>query len=87
MIAAQRGYEKVNGINKSAGVFYCWDRNVTTAAHAAEMNRLVPGPRLMILPCGHGTYMMADETGSTYSYFIDFLINQVKKFLNSNLSI
>ncbi|HMR82065.1 MAG TPA: alpha/beta hydrolase [Niabella sp.] len=72
---------------KAPVFFIVGDRDVTTAAHAAEMNRLVPGSWLMIVPCGHGTYMIADETGSTNSDFIDFLINQVKKFLNSNLSI
>lgn len=63
--------------------FIAGDKDVTTAAHAAEMNRLVSGSRLMILPCGHGSYMMADETGRTDSGLIDFSINQVEKFLNS----
>ncbi|WP_460683926.1 alpha/beta fold hydrolase [Niabella aquatica] len=63
--------------------FIAGDKDVITAAHIAAMGKMVPDSRLMILPCGHGTYMMADETGVTDSDLIDFTMSQIRKFVNS----
>lgn len=79
-----QGWENSALTSITAPVFFiAGDRDVITAEHTVEMSRLVPCSRLMILPCGHGSYMMADETGSTDSDLIDFSVNQVKKFLNN----
>ncbi|MBX2923378.1 MAG: alpha/beta hydrolase [Chitinophagaceae bacterium] len=59
------------------------DSDVMKAEHMAEMHRLVPGSRLMILPTGHGTYMMADENGNANKALIDFTVAQVEYFLSN----
>ena len=57
------------------------DRDVIKVSHAAELHTLFPDSRLLILPSGHGTYMMADEHGHTNNRTIDFTILKVKNFL------
>lgn len=57
------------------------DKDVMTAGHLAEMHRLVPGSALMILPVGHGSYMMADENRKIDDALIDFTVRQVENFL------
>lgn len=57
------------------------DRDAIKVSHAAELHTLFPDSRLLILPSGHGTYMMADEHGHTNNRTIDFTILKVKNFL------
>lgn len=59
------------------------DKDVIKSQHIAEMNQLIPNSRLMILPAGHGKYIMADENGKIDSELIDFTISQIRNFLNS----
>jgi hypothetical protein len=33
------------------------DRDVVTVGHAAELARLIPGARLLVLPATHGDYL------------------------------
>jgi len=59
------------------------DRDMIKSQHIVEMNQLIPHSRLMILPAGHGNYMMADENGNVDAELIDFTISQIRKFLNT----
>lgn len=59
------------------------DRDVIKPQHLTEMNQLIPDSRLMILPAGHGNYMMANENGKVDTELIDFTISQIRNFLNS----
>ncbi|GGG60085.1 alpha/beta fold hydrolase [Epilithonimonas arachidiradicis] len=59
------------------------DKDVIKVQHIAEMNQLIPHSKVMILPAGHGNYMMADENGNSDTELIDFTMSQIKKFLNS----
>ncbi|SHJ93519.1 alpha/beta fold hydrolase [Epilithonimonas mollis] len=58
------------------------DKDVVKSQHIAEMSQLTPDSRLMILPAGHGDYMMADENGTIDKELIDFTILQIRSFLN-----
>ncbi|MFT3948047.1 MAG: alpha/beta hydrolase [Agriterribacter sp.] len=68
---------------RSPVLFMAGDSDVMKTEHMVEMQRLVPGSRLMIFPSGHGSYMMADENGNVDKGLIDFTVAQVKKFLNN----
>ncbi|ODS87567.1 MAG: alpha/beta hydrolase [Cytophagaceae bacterium SCN 52-12] len=68
---------------KAQVLFIAGDRDVMKAGHVAEMCREVPGARLMILPAGHGHYMMADESGHTDQALIDFTAAQICRFLDA----
>ncbi len=63
--------------------FISGDKDVMKAEHVSEMHSLVAGSYLMILPAGHGTYMMADGNGNADTCLIDFTVSQVEKFLNN----
>ena len=56
------------------------DKDVMSTKHLAEMAAIIPEARLLILPTGHGTYMMADENGKKDPALIDFTVNQIEKF-------
>lgn len=58
------------------------DKDVVKAEHFTEMHRLVPASSLMILPAGHGSYMMADEKGMVNKALVDFTVWQIETFLN-----
>ncbi|MDQ0782198.1 alpha/beta fold hydrolase [Chryseobacterium sp. W4I1] len=62
-------------------LFISGDKDVMKPEHVVEMWRLVPNAQLMILPAGHGSYMMADFEGNTDHQLIDMTANQVVKFL------
>ena len=68
---------------QSPVLFIAGDNDVMKATHLAEMHSLVPASRLMILPSGHGNYMMADEDGHIDKALIDFTVTQVERFLNN----
>jgi pimeloyl-ACP methyl ester carboxylesterase len=63
-------------------LFISGDKDVMKPEHVVEMWRLVPDAELMILPAGHGSYMMADFEGNTDHHLIDMTANEVVKFLN-----
>lgn len=63
--------------------FISGDKDVVKPEHGAEMHSLVPGSSLMVLPAGHGGYMMADEKGYIDNHLIDFTVSRVEKFLNN----
>ncbi|PIF46351.1 pimeloyl-ACP methyl ester carboxylesterase [Chryseobacterium sp. 52] len=74
-----------DGILKSIEVpalFISGDKDVMKPEHVVEMWRLIPGSQLMILPAGHGSYMMADFEGNTDHSLIDMTVHEVTKFLN-----
>ncbi|KMQ64739.1 alpha/beta hydrolase [Chryseobacterium angstadtii] len=58
------------------------DKDVMKPEHTVEMWRLIEDSQLMILPAGHGSYMMADFEGNTDHLLIDMTVNEVIKFLN-----
>lgn len=62
-------------------LFISGDKDVMKPEHMVEMWRLVPNAQLMILPAGHGSYMMADFEGNTDHQLIDMTANEVVKFL------
>jgi len=62
-------------------LFISGDKDVMKPEHVVEMWRLVPNAQLMILPAGHGSYMMADFEGNTDHQLIDMTANEVVKFL------
>ncbi|KPE52650.1 alpha/beta fold hydrolase [Chryseobacterium indologenes] len=64
-------------------LFISGDQDVMKPEHVVEMWRLVKGSQLMILPAGHGSYMMADFEGNTDSGLIDLTVHEIEKFLNS----
>lgn len=63
--------------------FISGDKDVVKPTHLAEMSALTPNSQLMIFPCGHGGYMMADENGSVNKILIDFTVGQAKNFLTN----
>lgn len=67
---------------RSPTLFICSDRDIMKPEHSAEMWRLVADARLMILPAGHGGYMMADENGNVDKQLIDFTTLRIVDFLN-----
>ncbi|WP_353146128.1 alpha/beta hydrolase [Chryseobacterium sp.] len=67
---------------QSPTLFITGDKDVMKPEHTVAMWRLVEGARLMILPAGHGAYMMADFDGSLDTNLIDFTSAEVEKFLN-----
>ncbi|REC79956.1 alpha/beta hydrolase [Chryseobacterium elymi] len=74
--------EKVLTSIKAPALFISGDKDVMKPEHVVEMWRLVPKSQLMILPAGHGSYMMADFEGNIDSGLINFTVSEVTKFLN-----
>ncbi|WP_265130306.1 alpha/beta fold hydrolase [Chryseobacterium oranimense] len=74
--------EKILTSIKAPTLFISGDRDVMKPEHVTEMWRLVPGSRLLILPAGHGSYMMADFEGNTDADLINLTANETIKFLN-----
>lgn len=57
------------------------DKDVMKVDHLAAIAAAIPGARLMVLPTGHGTYLMPDENGHADFELIDFTTNQIEQFL------
>ena len=85
MIHFQDWEEDRLGLITAPAFFIVGDRDVMTTVHVAEMSRLVPRSRLMVLPATHGTYMTAGEHGNADTALIDFTILQVAQFLENRL--
>lgn len=78
-----RDWDKSVLNNIEAPVFFiAGDRDVMKPGHVAEMSREVPEARLMILPAGHGSYIMPDESGRSDHALIDFTVSQICRFLD-----
>ncbi|WP_346237916.1 alpha/beta fold hydrolase [Niabella insulamsoli] len=58
------------------------DRDVVKPEHTVELKRLIPDSKMMVLPAGHGSFMMADENGRVDNELINFTTLQIKQFLN-----
>lgn len=57
------------------------DKDVTTAEHAGEMQRLLSNARLAIIPGGHGDYI-GEITTPQDSTVISFTVSMINKFLS-----
>ncbi|AZB10968.1 alpha/beta hydrolase [Chryseobacterium sp. G0162] len=68
---------------QSPTLFISGDKDVMKPEHTIAMWRLVENSQLMILPVGHGTYMMADFDGSLNENLVNFTIKEVANFLNN----
>lgn len=78
-------WEDVHLRNIQASVLLIYgDRDVMTVSHATELNQLLPNSRLLVLPCTHGDYMMADESGTKDNEMITFTMLQIARFLALN---
>lgn len=62
-------------------LFISGDRDVIKPEHTVAMSRLVPGSRVLIVPAGHGSYMMADEQGQTDPVLIGMTMQYISRFL------
>lgn len=74
--------EVLQSINAPA-LFISGDRDVIRAEHTAAMSLLVPDGRLLILPAGHGSYMMPDEQGHIDHTLIDCCLQFISRFLHT----
>lgn len=68
---------------ESPTLFISGDKDVMKPEHTTAMWRLVENSQLMILPVGHGTYMMPDFDGSLNENLVNFTIKEVANFLNN----
>lgn len=59
------------------------DQDVVKTRHTVAMAALIANSRVLILPAGHGDYLMADEAGYVDHHLIDFTASQIVKFSNS----
>ncbi|GAB3015634.1 alpha/beta hydrolase [Niabella terrae] len=57
------------------------DQDVVAASHFGLLKDWIPLSRLLVLPSGHGHYMMADESGNLDTVLIDFTADQIARFL------
>jgi pimeloyl-ACP methyl ester carboxylesterase len=60
------------------------DKDVTTAAHAGEMQSLISNSRLAIIPGGHGEYI-GELTTPQDSTLVSATVAMINKFLNEPL--
>jgi pimeloyl-ACP methyl ester carboxylesterase len=74
--------EVLQSINVPA-LFISGDRDVIKPEHTTAMSRLAPHSRLLILPAGHGAYMMPDELGRTDHTLIDCCVEFITRFLQT----
>lgn len=65
----------------SPTLFISGDRDVIKPEHTLAMSKLVPDGRVLILPAGHGSYMMADEQGQTDHVLIDMTMRHIARLL------
>lgn len=84
MIHFQDWDESVLRSLRAPVLFLAGDQDVVKVQHTVEMAGLVDSSRVMILPAGHGTYLMADERGQTDKELIDFVALQIVKFSNTS---
>ncbi|AHF15463.1 alpha/beta fold hydrolase [Niabella soli] len=57
------------------------DQDVITTAHSVQMQQLVKGSRLLILPSVHGSYMGAAESPPDKGYVLSYFAAMVNDFL------
>lgn len=66
-------------------LFIAGDQDMVKPEHTAEMAGLVKDSRLMILPAGHGDYLMAGLNGQANHPQIDFAVSQISRFILGDL--
>jgi pimeloyl-ACP methyl ester carboxylesterase len=59
------------------------DRDVSTLEHAAELTRLFPKARLLILPGGHGDYLGEVSSGPLDTAYPALTVSLVEQFLDA----
>jgi pimeloyl-ACP methyl ester carboxylesterase len=59
------------------------DRDVCTPEHAAELTRLLPKARLLVLPGGHGDYLGEVSSGPLEPGYPALTVGLVEEFLNA----
>jgi pimeloyl-ACP methyl ester carboxylesterase len=57
------------------------DKDVTKPEHAAELNRMIPNSRLMILPGAHGEFLGELLTGNKASHAPEWTAGFIEEFL------
>ena len=62
-------------------LFISGDRDVIKPEHTVAMSKLVPDSRILIVPAGHGSYMMADEQGQADQVLIATTMQHIARFL------
>ena len=58
------------------------DHDVCTVEHAAELTRLFPKARLMVLPGGHGDYLGEASSGPQRPAYPALTVGLVEQFLD-----
>jgi pimeloyl-ACP methyl ester carboxylesterase len=69
---------------KAPALIIMGDKDVVTTSHAAEMQNILSGARLAILPGGHGDYIGEITTPQDKKY-ISATVAMITKFLNNKL--
>jgi pimeloyl-ACP methyl ester carboxylesterase len=59
------------------------DHDVSTIEHAAELLRLFPRARLLVLPGGHGDYLGEVSSGPLQPGYPALTVGLVEQFLNA----
>jgi pimeloyl-ACP methyl ester carboxylesterase len=67
---------------KAPALIIAGDKDVVTVQHTAEMQHLVPGAELMILPGGHGTYIGEICAAKKDSKIPRLTVEVIEEFLN-----
>jgi pimeloyl-ACP methyl ester carboxylesterase len=67
---------------KAPALIIAGDKDVVTVQHTAEMQHLVPGAELMILPGGHGTYIGEICAAKKDSKIPGLTVEVIEEFLN-----
>jgi pimeloyl-ACP methyl ester carboxylesterase len=74
--------EEVRGV-KAPTLVLLGDRDVPTLEHAAELTRLFPKARLLVLPGGHGDYLGEVSARSRRAEYPALTVGLVEGFLNA----
>jgi len=59
------------------------DRDIVTIEHAAELARLIPGARLLVLPGGHGDYLGEAVMAQKDSRYPELTARLIEEFLDA----
>jgi pimeloyl-ACP methyl ester carboxylesterase len=68
---------------KSPALVVMGDNEIVMPEHAVHMYRLIPGSRLIIMPCGHGDYLGELTTGNTDTRLHETFAGMVTSFLDA----
>lgn len=67
---------------KAPALFISGDQDVASPAHTAAMASLVSGSRVMILPCGHGSFIGVAESPDVGGHIFDSTVAVIRHFLD-----